>query len=226
MTTFWTDPSTALGWVENDAQRDLLSFPRVIAAEIVAIDRPTPAVVADIGSGPGDFLAVFLARFPAARGIWSDISEPMAGVAREQLEPFAGRVDYRIADMTDFDGLPGDLDVIMTSRAVHHLDVDGLHRFYRDAAAHLAPGGWLVNLDHWGPSDVWNDRMREARNRLVPRTTEQKPHHHHYPLTSVGDHRHALAAAGLTDVETPWRSFVTALFMARRDGDVQVSAGT
>jgi cyclopropane fatty-acyl-phospholipid synthase-like methyltransferase len=217
-TSFWTDPTTALGWAEHDAQQNLLALPRAIAAEIVAFDRPQTALVADIGSGPGDFLAVFLDRLPDARAIWSDISEAMAGLGREQLARFNGRVDYRLADMTDFSGLADDLDVITTSRAVHHLDRAGLHAFYRDAAGHLAPGGWLVNLDHFGPDDTWNTRLREARNRLVPRTSEQKPHHHTYPLTSVADHMHALREAGFSDVETPWRGFVTALFMARRGG--------
>jgi cyclopropane fatty-acyl-phospholipid synthase-like methyltransferase len=218
MTAFWTDPNTAIGWADNDAQHDLLSLPRAIAADIVAVDRPNTAVVADIGSGPGDFLAIFLDRLPEARGIWSDISEPMESLGRERLSAFADRVQYRIADMVDFADLPPDLDVITTSRAVHHLDRDGLRAFYRDAATHLAPGGWLVNLDHFGPTDAWNTRLRDARKRLVPRITEQKPHHHNYPLTSVADHLDALAAAGFTDVETPWRSFVTSLFMARRAG--------
>jgi SAM-dependent methyltransferase len=218
VTAFWTDPATALGWADNDAQQNLLALPRAIAAEIVAADRPHTELIADIGSGPGDFLAVFLERLPAARAIWTDISEAMAGLGRERLDRFAGRVDFHLADMTDFTGLPSDLDVITTSRAVHHLDRDGLRAFYRDAAAHLAPGGWLVNLDHFGPDDVWNTRLREARKRLVPRTTEQKPHHHNYPLTSVANHMTALADAGFTDVETPWRGFVTALFMARRGG--------
>jgi SAM-dependent methyltransferase len=214
MTAFWTDPTSALGWAENDAQRDLLALPRVIAAELVAIDRPDTALVADVGSGPGDFLAVFLERFPNARGIWSDISEAMAGLGRERLD--SARVDYRLADMTDFTGLPTNLDVLMTSRAVHHLDRSGLHAFYRAAADHLAPGGWLVNLDHFGPSEAWNTRLREARKRLVPRVTEQRPHHHTYPLTGIDDHLSAFTAAGLTDAEVPWRSFVTGLFMARR----------
>lgn len=218
MTAFWTERETALGWAAGDAQGDLLRLPRLIAAEVVAIDRPQPAVVADIGSGPGDFLAVFLRRFPEARGIWCDISTTMEELGRDRLAGFDGRVEYRIADMTDLSGLSTGLDVIMTSRAVHHLDRDGLHAFYRDTAAHLAPGGWLVNLDHFGPDERWNARLREARARLVPRTSEQKPHHHNYPLTGVEDHLHALRAAGFTDAETPWRGFVTALFMARRDG--------
>lgn len=218
MTAYWTDPTTAIEWVDNDAQPNLLALPRLIAADIVATDRPDTQVVADIGSGPGDFLAVFLDRLPDAGGIWSDISEPMEGMGRERLATFGERVQYRIADMLDFAGLPSDLDVITTSRAVHHLDRDGLRAFYRDAAAHLAPGGWLVNLDHFGPNDAWNTRLREARKRLVPRVTEQKQHHHNYPLTSVDDHLEALADAGFTDVETPWRGFITALFMARRAG--------
>lgn len=229
MTAFWTDPTNALEWADRDAQRDLLSLPRAIAAEIVATDRPQTSRVADIGSGPGDFLSVFLERLPAVRAIWSDISDAMEILGREKLARFDGRVEFRIADMTDFASLPDGLDAIVTSRAVHHLDVDGLHGFYRDAAAHLAPGGWLVNLDHHGPSDAWDARLRAARAKLVPRTSEQRPHHHNYPLTSVADHLHAFAAAGFTDVETPWRGFVTALFMARRDGgdggDVPVAAG-
>jgi hypothetical protein len=38
-------------------------------------------------------------------------------------------------------------------------------------------------------------------------------HHHNYPLTSVQDHLDAFAAAGITDVELPWRAFYTCLFM-------------
>lgn len=218
MTAFWTDPVTAAGWAQADAQVSLLSLPRAIAAEIVAIDRPGTAAVADVGSGPGDFLRVFLDRFPGARGIWSDISGAMEQLARGRLGTCAGRVEYRIADMTDAGWLPADLDVIITSRAAHHLDRTGLRAFYQAMAGHLAPGGWLVDLDHFGPAQEWNTRMREARKRLVPRTAGQRPHHHTYPLTSVDDHLSALAAAGFSDVETPWRGFITALFMARRDG--------
>ncbi|HZC73663.1 MAG TPA: class I SAM-dependent methyltransferase [Jatrophihabitans sp.] len=218
MTTYWTDPGAAQGWAQNDAQRGLLDLPRRIAAEIVANDRPGTRVIADIGSGPGDFLAVFLERLPDTRGIWSDISPAMEELGREQLDAFSPRVEYRIADMSYFAGLPHDLDVITTSRAVHHLSRAALRDFYADTAQHLAPGGWLVNLDHFGPNETWNARLRAARRVLVPRTQEQPPHHHDYPLAGVDDHVRALAAAGFRDYDTPWRGFVTALFMARRDG--------
>ncbi len=91
-----------------------------------------------------------------------------------------------------------------------------MHRFYADAARRLTPGGWLVNLDHIGPSDVWNERVRAARKRLVPRSSSKGAHNHPYPLAGIEDHIDGLAAAGLTDRAMPWRAFYTCLFMARR----------
>jgi SAM-dependent methyltransferase len=226
----WRDATFARSWAQNDVFRDLLEFPRVMAAAIVAGDNPEPSCVVDIGAGPGAVLAVFLERFPSARGVWSDASEPMLELARERLAPFGDRVEYRLADMTDLDhaGLPAVADVITTSRAAHHLDRDGLRAFYTAAAERLAPGGWLVNLDHIGPAsqagppavagydDVWDQRLRAARKKFGVTPDASPKHHHNYPLTSVADHLEAFAAAGITDVEIPWRAFYTCLFMGRK----------
>ena len=61
-----------------------------MAAVIVAGDRPAPGLIVDVGSGPGDFLAVMLQQFPSARGIWTDASEAMLGLARDRLADGAG----------------------------------------------------------------------------------------------------------------------------------------
>ena len=225
----WRDADFARSWAEGDSLRDLLDFPRRMAAAIVAVDNPAPGVIVDIASGPGAVLAVFLERFPQARGTWSDASRAMLAMAEEKLAPYGGRVDYRIADMTALDnvGLPPEADVITTSRATHHLDRDGLISFYAAAAQRLKPGGWLVNLDHIGPASQagppaaagfdqgWDQRLRAARKAFGIGSDGQK-HHHAYPLTSVQDHLDALGMAGITDVEVPWRAFVTCLFMGRK----------
>ena len=212
----WREAGFARSWAQGDAFGDLLDFPRRMAAVIVAGGNPEPACIADVGSGPGAFLSVFLGAFPSARGIWTDASEAMLGLARERLAPFGDRVDYRIADMTDLagGGIPAGADVITTSRAAHHLDRDGLFAFYAQAAARLKPGGWLVNLDHIGPDDVWDRRLRAARTHFAA-SPEGPKHHHNYPLTSVRDHLEAYAAAGVSDVEVVWRAFYTCLFMGR-----------
>jgi trans-aconitate methyltransferase len=215
----WKDRDFAQSWARDDSMRNLLDFPRRMATVIVSGDTPEPACIVDIASGPGDVLAAFLGEFPAARGIWTDASEVMLDLARERLAPFGDRVEYHIADMTAItaDVVPTGADVITTSRAAHHLDRAGLADFYTRAAAQLAPGGWLVNLDHIGPDDVWDKRLRAARKRLVTAPDGPK-HHHNYPLPSVRDHLDGYAAAGITDVEVAWRAFYTCLFMGRRAG--------
>ena len=214
----WRDNTFATMWTRGDNHTELLALPRAVAAALVAQDRPQLQTVLDIGSGPGDFLAVFLDEFPNARGIWLDASEAMLRLAKDRLALYRDRVEYRLLDMTDLLGrdLPTDIDAIVTSRAAHHLDPAGLTDFYGQAAQLLAPGGWLVNLDHVGPTEeVWDQRLREVRKRFQ-KPSNTPPHHHNYPLTSIDDHLRGLRAAGLSDAEIPWRAFVTCLFAARK----------
>ncbi|HEX3750982.1 MAG TPA: class I SAM-dependent methyltransferase [Streptosporangiaceae bacterium] len=222
----WQDDGYARDWARQDSYKNLLAFPREMAAVIVGEDNPTPGTIVDIGSGPGDFLAAFLEHFPSARGVWTDASEVMLDLARERLAPFGDRVEFRLVDMTALPadlagaaapGEPGRADVITTSRAAHHLDRAGLSRFYADAADRLSPGGWLINLDHIGPSAVWDQRLRAARKQFGV-VSEGAKHHHNYPLTSVEDHLQAFGRAGFTDVEVAWRAFFTCLFMGRKTG--------
>jgi SAM-dependent methyltransferase len=214
----WREDDFARSWAQQDRLADMLDFPRRIAAALVADDNPAPQCVLDIASGPGAFLSVFLERFPSARGIWTDVSDAMLDLAKTNLGKFGDRVEYRIVDMTDLagSGLPGGVDVITTSRAAHHLSREELFSFYAQAAALLAPGGWLVNLDHTGPDDVWDKRLRTVRKQFVPPASWRSSHHHSYPLTSITDHLEGFAAAGLEDREMVWRAFFTCLFTGRK----------
>jgi len=215
----WQERDFARGWARDDAMRDMLEFPRQMAAAIVALDTPGPACVVDIASGPGDFLAVFLEKFPGTRGVWTDASDAMLELASERLAPFGDRVDFRVGDMTDLAaaGIPAGADVITTSRAAHHLDRPGLSGFYAQAAGYLGPGGWLINLDHIWPGERWDARVRSARKQLLPAPSEVRSHHQHeQTLPSISDHLAGYAAAEIDDVDVPWRAFFTCLFMGRR----------
>jgi SAM-dependent methyltransferase len=213
----WQDDDFARAWAARDSMRDMLSFPRQIAAVVVAEDNPGVDLIVDIGSGPGDFLAFFLTEFPAARGLWTDVSLAMRELAVERLGEFAGRVEFQAADMTDLRAIPDGAGLISSSRATHHLDREGLLDFYAQAAAHLAPGGWLVNLDHTGLPDAWDARLRSARKRFRSAPESGTSHHHNYPLPSAQDHLDGYAAAGITDVYVAWQAFHTSLFMGRRE---------
>lgn len=214
----WRQPDYANEWVERDDRIDLLQLPRAIAAAIVRHDRPESRVIVDIASGPDTFLAVLLDEFPEASGVWQDASDSMQAHAVERLARFGDRVTFKPGDMTDLAGcgIPSEVDVVVTSRAAHHLDRKALHAFYEEAASLLVPGGWLVNLDHVGPVDVWDKRLRAVRPRFAANAGTEKPHHHNYPLTSVEDHLEGYRAAGITDVEITWRAFYSCLFMGRK----------
>jgi trans-aconitate methyltransferase len=216
----WQDREFASAWTASDTFGDLLALPRAIAAALVGQDRPDTRLVVDVASGPGAFLAAFLDRFPAAAGVWSDASEAMLELARERLAPYGSRVSYRLGDMTDLAaaGLPAGADVVLTSRAAHHLDAPGLAAFYTEAAGHLAPGGWLINLDHIGPSDVWDSRFRGIRPAFAPPRSGEPTHHHNYPLASIADHLRGFTAAGIEDLDIAWKAFYTCLFTGRRAG--------
>jgi len=217
-TSEWMDEKLAARWTAADSLKELLILPRRISATVIAADRPGTALVVDVGSGPGDYLSTMLDTFPAARGVWTDVSPAMADIARPALAPYQDRVEFRLVDLADLSPLPEQADVITTSRASHHFDADTLARFYASAAGHLAPGGWLVNLDHVLSPGAWDRRLRDARAAMIPPKQDGTGHSHDKPLPMVEEHLAALAAAGFEDVAMPWRSFYTVLFMARKSG--------
>jgi SAM-dependent methyltransferase len=212
------DEKLAARWTAADSLKELLILPRRISATVIAADRPGTALVVDVGSGPGDYLSTMLDTFPAATGVWTDVSPAMADIARPALAGYRDRVEFRLVDLEDLSPLPEQADVITTSRASHHFDADTLARFYASAAGHLAPGGWLVNLDHVLSPGAWDRRLRDARAAMIPPKQDGTGHSHDKPLPMVEEHLAALAAAGFEDVAMPWRSFYTVLFMARKSG--------
>ncbi|MFI6575904.1 class I SAM-dependent methyltransferase [Nocardiopsis sp. NPDC050513] len=104
-----------------------------------AVDR-----VLDVGSGPGAVTCLLARRFPSARVVAVDQSEPLLDRTRSRAEAegLGGRVETLRADLPDDLGALGAADVIWSSQAVHHLGdqqgaLDGL-------AAALRPGGLLA----------------------------------------------------------------------------------
>lgn len=214
----WMDEALATRWTAADSLKEMLVLPRRMTATVVAADRPGTALVVDVASGPGDYLATMLDAFPDARGVWTDVSPAMQDIARPRLARYGDRVEFRIVDIEDLSALPSDADLVTTSRASHHLDPAALARFYTAAEEHLAAGGWLVNLDHVLSPGAWDRRLRDARNAMIPQKKDGTGHTHDKPLPTVDEHLAGLAAAGFCDVAIPWRSFYTCLFMARKDG--------
>jgi hypothetical protein len=205
---------------------DRLGPARRLAAAIVAQDKPAPHLIVDVGSFTGELLEAFMQRFPDSHGQWT---EPVTGNednAKRRLERFGKNVDYVIGcpsrDLS-LGCVPKDVDVLLTSWLSIHQDLNGIRKFYKEAAAMLPSGGWVVNIDHvsYGKSP-WAQRVAGARDDLAPSglnaVVEGPPVHHvSYGTPALENQLAALKQAGFTDVEVVWRRLDTVLLMARKN---------
>lgn len=216
-TAAWSDDSYVASWAAADGLAGLLELPWRMASLLVGLDR-TPKLIIDVGSGPGTFLAELLALYPAARGVWVDASPAMLERARDTMAPFAGRVSYVVGDMAELAGLalPAGADVITNSRVAHHLSTAELDAFYQAGAQLLAPGGWLVTLDHIRPEPSWDERLRAVLPAFAGPNAGMPTHPHVHPYPTMEDHVAGMSRAGLADVDVPWRAFYSCLVLGRR----------
>jgi ubiquinone/menaquinone biosynthesis C-methylase UbiE len=214
----WHSPDYAQQWASEDVIADMLELPRHISAALVAEAGIAVSHVVDLGSGPGAYLDVFLRAFPKARGTWIDVSEAMEEIAREQLAPFGDRVRYVVGDaekLAELEIAPA--EAVISSRALHHFSPESLQGLYRAAFDIVTPGGFVVNLDHVGAPGNWEQVYRRVREQFTgTRKQRLKPHRHDYPLSRAEEHAAWMEAAGFGPADTPWRTFYTALVVARK----------
>lgn len=98
--------------------------------------------VLDAGCGSGRVTELLVERLPRGSVVALDASPAMIEQARVKLARFGERVTYVVADL----GLPlpieGEVDAILSTATFHWVpDHDAL---FRNLAAVLRPGGWLV----------------------------------------------------------------------------------
>jgi ubiquinone/menaquinone biosynthesis C-methylase UbiE len=214
----WTSAGYAQQWAAEDMIADMLELPRRISAALVADAGLDVTHVVDLGSGPGAYLDLFLRAFPNAHGTWIDVSEAMEEMAREQLAPFADRVEYVVGDVEQLARLEVEpATVVISSRALHHFSPESLREVYRAAFDIVTPGGFVMNLDHVGARGDWEQVYRRVREQFTgARTQRLKPHRHDYPLARVDEHATWMEQAGFGAADVPWRTFYTALVVARK----------
>src|SRR5258706_3946229 len=196
---------------------DRLSLPRRTAAAIVGQDKPSPKLIVDVGAYTGEFLEAFLVQFPKSRGQWPGPVEKNHPTAIRRLARFGKRVDFRIGcpnrDLSD-GCVPAGVDVLITSWLSIHQNLDGISKYYRQAAALLPAGGWLANLDHVGfAGNAWEQRIQKARVGFHATFEGPPVHHDDFRTPTLAEQLAALHAAGIDDVEVVWRSFDTVLIM-------------
>jgi SAM-dependent methyltransferase len=214
----WHSGSYVSQWAAEDVVADLLELPRRISTALAHETGLEVGHVIDLGSGPGAYLEHALNAFPNARGTWVDSSPPMRDAARERLASLDDRVRYVLGDVERLGALELEpAELVVTSRVLHHFSPESIACVLRAVRDLLVPGGLFFDLDHVGVPGDWHPRYRRVRDRLTgARTRGLRPHRHDFPLRRVDELLADARAAGLDDVDVPWRTLGTALVVARR----------
>ena len=145
---------TAARVAAYDADMDLMHPNRhkmvdVIAAVLEA-SAQEPRLVVDLGTGTGFLLERLLRRFPDCRAVAIDGSQQMVGEAKSRLGALAQRVEFVIGDLRQpetLGGIADSADAVVSSYALHHLDLQEKAGLLARCRARLKDGGWLLNAD-------------------------------------------------------------------------------
>ena len=135
-----------------DADMDLMHPNRHkmidVVLEVLPFGADDRLRILDLGIGTGFVAAHLLERYPAAAVIGIDGSRAMLRLAATRLGGASDRVRLVEARFEDFGGHDlGELDLVVSSYALHHLDAKAKRRLLCDVTARMRAGGWLLNAD-------------------------------------------------------------------------------
>jgi SAM-dependent methyltransferase len=147
----------------------------LLARTVRDIAGPSACVV-DLGCGPGSLMETVLEALPQAE-VWGIDFDPAALLlARVRLARHGQRAHVALADLRSptwrigirANGLPNQVDAVISATALHWLKPGPLATLYRQIAALLRPGGVFLNADHvgsdWPPLQAgWERHRTEMR---------------------------------------------------------------
>ncbi|NOZ21065.1 MAG: class I SAM-dependent methyltransferase [Planctomycetes bacterium] len=205
-----------------------------VIVENIPADRDTPLCVMDVGGGSGTLIRRILETFPRSTAVYVDklaYPELKKEVVEQMLGGFADKVAFLWNDFGS-EGwdveITGPLDVIVSNRAIHHLEDHGKQQLYRQIFGHLRPGGvFLLGEEVKIRSERWvgafqNHRIESARRAHRRREEFAKEaaligamYHRVYREPEKSANKWAfldqqlqwLADAGFTDIQTLWQFY-------------------
>jgi SAM-dependent methyltransferase len=181
-------------------------------AEHLDLSRAT--TVADLGGGPGTYVAAMLRRNASLRGYIWDLP-PTLVVAREVLAEreaeVAARIELKSVDYLR-DELPGPVDVIFVSNIIHSEDEPTNAELMRKCGRAMARGGRIVIKDHVMNRDFTEPRAGAVFSLYLLLTTRGRD----YSLDEIAGW---LGAAGFGDLRMqtlPSPPFTSSIVTARK----------
>ena len=122
-----------------------------VVAEVAGAE---PHTVLDLCCGPGSLAARVLRRFPGASVVALDNDPVLMLLGRRAYGSQGGRLTWIEADLrqprwTEAVATQAPFDAVVSTTALHWLGTESLRQTYAGAAGLLAPGGVIVNGDHF-----------------------------------------------------------------------------
>jgi tRNA (cmo5U34)-methyltransferase len=221
----WRDPDRVAEYLESSARREterdtVLS----LLTALIDAEKDAPLNILDIGSGHGPVASACLDAFANARAIGLDVSEAMLAEGEKRMARFGERFRYIIGDF-GAGKLPqsvveaGPYDLIVSSRAIHHLPAELMRRMYADIYANLRHGGAFFNLDTASPGNQFlESKFRSIRRAGRPARPAGDPNEvphsvafYHHRDATLARHMEWLKDAGFVYYECFWKLLGTAL---------------
>ncbi len=188
----------------------------------------------DLGCGDGALAGAIFERFPQARGVLVDFSEPMLQAARTRFaqQSFAVRcasADYGSASWIASADAFGPFDAIVSGYSIHHQLDERKREVYREIFGLLVPGGLFLNLEHVASASPWVEsvhdglfldhleRLHRDRSRAeVEKIYYDRPDKAANILAPVEAQCHWLREIGYADVDCYLKVFELAVFGGRK----------
>jgi SAM-dependent methyltransferase len=146
----WQRAADARDYVARVDREDRRAEGLALIPRLVRRATDEPLRVLDIGTGQGLLAALMLDAFPKATAVGLDSSEPMRDIVSERMAPYGDRFSFVFGDFVNGE-LPlaarGSFDVVVASRAIHHVPSRGKQLLYAAIYGTLTPGGVFLNLD-------------------------------------------------------------------------------
>ena len=176
----WTgeDADRFLASARSGAHRRYGPFARLVVESLPARGAVAPpAVIIDLGCGPGMLLVELRAMLPAATLVGVDPSKDMLGLAKRVAAegPAAPAFEVREGRAEAIPAEDGSVDLVACRNVLH--EWDETQRGFGEVARVLRPGGRLVIMDFDGGYPRWRLRAiaglaralkgREAAGRIL-----------------------------------------------------------